>query len=211
MKQDGNYYFYQNDHLGTPQKMTGVNGMVVWSANYSSFGETTVDGSSTITNNLRFPGQYYDEETGLHYNRFRYYVPNIGRYNRPDPIGQFGNLNTYIYASNSPMLNYDELGLFMSSYQCAKRIGKKYENMPVSDKYQHCMAGGEIYRECGPLTAYAASIGKEIKDMFSPGDTSWGDLMATFEGIDCAKNPGQDECGKPLPLEDCCKRKGRKP
>ena len=67
MKVGGQYYFYQNDHLGTPQKLTAVNGAVVWSAKYSSFGEAEVDISSTITNNLRFPGQYFDQETGLHY------------------------------------------------------------------------------------------------------------------------------------------------
>jgi len=65
MKTGGQYYFYQNDHLGTPQKLTAVNGAVVWSAKYSSFGEAEVDPNSTIENNLRFPGQYHDKETGL--------------------------------------------------------------------------------------------------------------------------------------------------
>jgi YD repeat-containing protein len=60
MKVGGQYYFYQNDHLGTPQKLTAVNGAVVWSAKYSSFGEAAVHPSSTIVNNLRFPGQYFD-------------------------------------------------------------------------------------------------------------------------------------------------------
>jgi len=95
MKEGGDYYFYQNDHLGTPQKMAGVNGGAVWSAKYSSFGEATVDGSSNITNNLRFPGQYFDEETGLHYNYHRYYDPMTARYLRTDPL----NIGTFdIYA-----------------------------------------------------------------------------------------------------------------
>ena len=68
MKTGTDYYFYHNDHLGTPQKLTAISGALVWSAKYSSFGEVTVDPTSTITNNLRFPVQYYDEETGLHYN-----------------------------------------------------------------------------------------------------------------------------------------------
>ncbi len=51
------YYFYHNDHLGTPQKLTAVNGAVVWSAVYSSFGEAMVE-IETVENNLRFPGQY---------------------------------------------------------------------------------------------------------------------------------------------------------
>ncbi len=86
IKQGSNYYFYQNDHLGTPQKLTAINGAVGWAAKYSSFGEATVDGSSTVANNLRFPGQYFDQETGLHYNLHRYYNPKTGKYLRVDPL-----------------------------------------------------------------------------------------------------------------------------
>ncbi len=53
-----------NDHLGTPQKMTDASGTVVWAADYKPLGEATIT-VSTITNNLRFPGQYYDVEAGL--------------------------------------------------------------------------------------------------------------------------------------------------
>ena len=77
-------YFYHNDHLATPQKMTDSSGAVVWSADYKPFGEATVT-VSTITNNLRFPGQYYDAETGLNYNYFRDYNPALGRYVEGDP------------------------------------------------------------------------------------------------------------------------------
>ena len=87
LKQGNQYYFYHNDHLGTPQKLTSISGAVAWSATYASFGKATVDASSTITNNLRFPGQYEDEETRLHYNYHRYYDPRTGRYLRADPIG----------------------------------------------------------------------------------------------------------------------------
>ena len=61
--------------------------------------------------NFRLPGQYYDAETGLHYNRFRYYSPDIGRYIRPDPIGQAGGLNLYAYVENDPINRDDPLGL----------------------------------------------------------------------------------------------------
>jgi len=50
-------YYYHNDHLATPQKMTDTSGVVVWYADYKPFGEATVNPSSTITSNLRFPGQ----------------------------------------------------------------------------------------------------------------------------------------------------------
>jgi len=111
MKIGSDYYFYQNDHLGTPQKLTAINGAVVWSAKYSSFGEADFDAASTTTNNLRFPGQYYDQETGLHYNYYRYYDPKIGRYLAPDPIGLVGGINLFIYASNNSLFYIDPHGL----------------------------------------------------------------------------------------------------
>ncbi len=104
-------YYYHNDHLGTPQKMTDSTGIIVWAIDYNPFGETniTVD---TIKNNLRFPGQYYDEETGLHYNMNRYYDPHTGRYMRADPIGLSAGINLYTYAFNNPVNTKDPWGLF---------------------------------------------------------------------------------------------------
>ncbi|MCP4310254.1 MAG: hypothetical protein GY790_03240, partial [Bacteroidetes bacterium] len=107
----GQYSFYHNDHLGTPQKLTAQNGMVAWSAQYSAFGGATVD-TEFITNNLRFPGQYYDAETGLHYNFQRYYDPGIGRYVSVNPIGFASEeANWYGYAHNNPSRYKDAAGL----------------------------------------------------------------------------------------------------
>jgi RHS repeat-associated protein len=111
MKQDNQYYFYHNDHLGTPQKMTSASGATVWSARYKAFGEAEVDPSSTIQNNLRFPGQYYDQETGLHYNYHRHYDPRAGRYTRADPIGVRGGMNYYGYSESDPLNATDPFGL----------------------------------------------------------------------------------------------------
>ena len=71
-------YYYHNDHRGTPQALTNSAGTVVWKATYDPFGQATVT-VSTITNNLRLAGQYFDSETGLHYNWHRYYDPKIGQ------------------------------------------------------------------------------------------------------------------------------------
>ena len=87
--------------------MTDSTGTVVWSAYYKPFGAATVT-VSTITNNLRFPGQYYDVETGLNYNYFRDYNPVIGRYIQTDPIGQKGGLNPFEYVFSNP-LNYIDI------------------------------------------------------------------------------------------------------
>ena len=84
-------YYYHNDHLGTPQKMTNSIGTIVWEADYLPFGKANVDEDPdgdgfNVMNNIRFPGQYYDQETGLHYNWHRDYHPGIGRYIEVDPL-----------------------------------------------------------------------------------------------------------------------------
>jgi len=107
----GEIYYYQNNHLGTPQLMTDESNTVVWEAKYKPFGEAEVHPSSSVENNFRFPGQYYDEETDLHYNYHRYYDPQTGRYLTPDPIGLAGGINLYPYVDNDPINASDPLGL----------------------------------------------------------------------------------------------------
>ncbi len=111
LKTGGQYYFYQNDHLGTPKKMTAANGAIVWSAEYQAFGGLQLASNSTIENPLRFAGQYFDAETGLHYNYFRYYDPSTGRYITSDPIGLAGGLNAYGYVGGNPLSFTDSYGL----------------------------------------------------------------------------------------------------
>ncbi len=103
-------YTYHTDHLGTPQLLTNGTQQVVWSADYEPFGKADIT-TGTVTNNLRFPGQYFDEETGLHYNYFRDYDPTTGRYIQPDPIGTMGGLNLYGYVGQNPLSWTDSLGL----------------------------------------------------------------------------------------------------
>jgi RHS repeat-associated protein len=78
-------YYFHNDRLGTPQVITDETGQVVWKADYDPFGEANVV-VQLIENNFRFPGQYYDQETGLHQNWFRDYAPGLGRYVEADPL-----------------------------------------------------------------------------------------------------------------------------
>ncbi|QVN23349.1 RHS repeat domain-containing protein [Burkholderia pyrrocinia] len=107
--------FYQNDHLGTPQELLDDSGKVVWLARYKAWGGRKEnwwelrDSAEALTP-IRFQGQYYDEETGLHYNRHRYYDPATGRFISKDPIGLQGGLNVYQYAPN-PVEWVDPLGL----------------------------------------------------------------------------------------------------
>lgn len=104
------------DHLNTPREIADTTNKVVWRWNSDAFGTTAAnedpdnDGIK-FTYNLRFPGQYFDQETGLHYNYFRDYDPTTGRYVESDPIGLEGGLNTYLYVKNNPINLVDPSGL----------------------------------------------------------------------------------------------------
>ncbi|MEZ5571552.1 MAG: RHS repeat-associated core domain-containing protein [Halioglobus sp.] len=97
------------DHLGTPTLLTNQSGQVVADIEATPFGETYID-YAEVTYNRRFPGQYKDEETGLHYNYFRDYDPSTGRYIQSDPIGLNGGLNTYAYVGGNPLKYTDPTG-----------------------------------------------------------------------------------------------------
>ncbi|MCR9654168.1 RHS repeat-associated core domain-containing protein [Vibrio parahaemolyticus] len=108
---DGTVYHVHNDHLGTPQALTDETGATVWKASYSPFGKATVT-TEQIKFNLRFPGQYYDAETGLHYNWHRYYDPALGRYLQSDRLGLFDGVDTYGYVHGNPLIRIDPTGEF---------------------------------------------------------------------------------------------------
>lgn len=98
--QNDSIYHYHLDHLGTPKELTDERGRIVWKARYKTYGNLAVKEVDEFENNLRFQGQYYDLETGLHYNRHRYYDPSIGQFISQDPIGLLGGVNNYQYAPN---------------------------------------------------------------------------------------------------------------
>ena len=153
---NSNYGMIHNDHLGTPQKLIDSTGTVVWSADYKPFGEATIT-VSTITNNLRFPGQYFDAETGLLYNYFRDFNPATGRYIEADRMGLRGGINLYRYARGNPLFWIDPWGLV----ECVKdgkvtRVG--WEN-PNDHKqgfgwrvYVTTADGNDIYAHMDPQT-----------------------------------------------------------
>ena len=87
--------------MGTTQVMTDVNGNVRWRATYEVCGKLESEAVWEAENNVRFPGQYHDRSTGLHYNMFRHYRPDLGRYLTPDPIGLAGGINLYGYAGQN--------------------------------------------------------------------------------------------------------------
>lgn len=125
-------YWYQCDQAGVPQELTDADGDIVWAADYRVWGGLYQLRSGTggggrsqhfsrasveIEQPFRLQGQQYDSETGLHYNRFRYYDPVAARFVSQDPIGFQGGLNLYQYAVN-PLGWIDPAGLSPEKKKC---------------------------------------------------------------------------------------------
>jgi RHS repeat-associated protein len=123
------HYAVHTDHLNTPRRLTQSNKQVAWQWAFSAFGDeqptlgknryvdptTTPNAGSTtiadVTFNLRYPGQYFDKESGLSYNYFRSYDAKTGRYTQADPIGLDGGWNRFVYVDGNPLLFIDPEGL----------------------------------------------------------------------------------------------------
>jgi RHS repeat-associated protein len=101
--------FLHSDRLGTPRIGTNSTGAKVWEWQARGFGADVPVGSLAV--NLRYPGQYFDVETGLHHNRYRTYSPASGRYLQSDPIGLGGGNNTFGYVAGNPLIGVDPRGL----------------------------------------------------------------------------------------------------
>ncbi len=108
-EEGGRWWYAATDHLGTPTELFDDAGGVVWSDRLDLFGGSSSD---TADCPWRWPGQYADAETGLCYNRFRYYDPGAGRYISPDPARLAGGFEPYSYAAD-PLLWADPFGLII--------------------------------------------------------------------------------------------------
>ncbi len=218
-----------NDHLGTPQKMTDSSGTVVWAADYKPFGEATIT-VSTITNNLRFPGQYIDAETGLNYNSYRDYNPVIGRYIEADPFGLDGGQNhLFVYTSNNPLGLVDPNGYFgyknpkvppaqgfllallnciESKYGSSFTVNSTTDSHPPGDPHTKGRAADIAYpNDPGKFLCAASLCGATmaIDEMIHPSPKSTGPHIHVQIG--CGKGaPGTCWRGD-LPEPDKCKKK----
>ncbi|WP_208353054.1 RHS repeat domain-containing protein [Pseudaestuariivita rosea] len=126
----GQVYFVRTDHIGRPVFATDTSGTKVWEASYLPFGGIEVTTGTPI--NLRFPGQWYQSESGLHQNWMRDYDPTTGRYIQADPLGLVDGASVYGYALQNPGRYVDPRG-----ERCFERRGRD----------------GNVYIECiGPQT-----------------------------------------------------------
>ena len=139
---EGQVYYIHPDHLGTPRAITkATDNAVVWKwENSDPFGANAPNEDPTNTGgafkyNLRFPGQYYDQETGTHYNYFRDYDPTTGRYVQSDPIGLRGGISTYGYTFGNPASLSDPFGLLVMRINSTRESlhyqpNRAYQNRP---------------------------------------------------------------------------------
>jgi RHS repeat-associated protein len=187
------------DQLNTPRLATNSSGTVVWRWDSDAFGvgdaDLDPDLDSTETNvRLRFPGQYYDEETGSHYNYFRDYDAIIGRYVQSDPIGLAGGLNTYVYGNANPLRYTDPYGLwtwpsprdvvnywgetfggtldffqgYVDQWRATNTVGRAHNGWANQDVYFHCRANCESAKRgpAGDAIAQCLSNARENWDEF---------------------------------------------
>ncbi|KYG04963.1 hypothetical protein BE21_43675 [Sorangium cellulosum] len=135
-RQDRGWFYYVTDDAGAPELLVDPNGGVAATLGRTSWGRQEHTPGARASTPFRFRGQYADEETGLSYNRYRYYDPETGRYLSPDPVGLLGGLDPFGYADGCPTSAVDPDGLMYSVIR--DRSGR-----PVTDG-ENLGAGGGV-------------------------------------------------------------------
>ncbi|MDF0848007.1 RHS repeat protein, partial [Escherichia coli] len=177
-------HLYHCDHRGLPLALISEDGNTAWSAEYDEWGnQLNEENPHHLHQPYRLPGQQYDKESGLYYNRNRYYDPLQGRYITQDPIGLEGGWSLYAYPLN-PVNGIDPLGLSPADVALIRRkdqlnhqrawdiLSDTYEdmkrlNLGGTDQFFHCMAFCRVSKlnDAG-VSRSAKGLGyeKEIRD-----------------------------------------------
>lgn len=169
--------YYLCDHLGTPNALINQRGDIAWAAQLDAWGQVVKEyNPHNLYQPIRLPGQHQDQDTGLYYNRYRYYEPRLGRYINQDPIGVLGGLNLYRYTDAKPLNKIDPIGLFdfkyygnwcgpgwtgghWHSYEKVNKIG--YYKPPVSLLDAACEKHDKCYADCRDLHPCSLSSREE--------------------------------------------------
>lgn len=181
--EDGEIYAVHANHLGAPILVTDEDGLPVWRATYSPFGQAIVNSDPDKNDeafyfNVRLPGQYEDLETRLYYNYYRYYEPISGRYLSSDPLGLSAGSNTYAYVKNDPVHYNDPLGLLLFAFD---GTGNEAQSGPSASNVVH-------FRN-----AYTGDSGEMATGNTSPHENAYYITGAgTFDPTSNYNPPGPD-------------------
>ncbi|QCD58764.1 putative T7SS-secreted protein [Streptomyces hawaiiensis] len=171
---DRRFFAIATDLVGTPTELIGQDGDIAWRTRATLWGTTAWSSSSTAYTPLRFPGQYYDPETGLHYNLFRHYDPGTARYLTLDPLGLTPAPNPATYVHN-PHTWSDPLGL--SPYPRGEK-GNPFENRADAEEAAYELAGVRYGEE--PIAEWVVTGDKQLKHapdyVYSPDPAHWGNF-----------------------------------
>jgi len=183
--------FYHCDHLGMPIALTDRQGQIAWAAKHDPWGNTQEEfNPHGIEQPIRLPGQHLDRETGLYYNRYRYYDSKIGAYINQDPIGLRGGLNLLKY-SDTPLLEIDPYGLQAAGPAASTKTGGTF-GLGIEANKSRAYADGTHYvgEDTGHTYAYVKDEKDNIVCVYSvgPAKTITDDQLKqfAFSGI-----PGQ--------------------
>jgi RHS repeat-associated protein len=172
-------HYFHCDHLGTPLALTNQLGQIDWVGKYDPWGNIEEEfNPQGIEQNIRLPGQYHDRETGLYYNRHRYYDSNVGSYINQDPIGLMGGFNFYLYVENQPIRYLDPKGL------CTVKHFIKKADTPKGAS--SCSYDGKNF---------AAPPGTNFSDVYKAGNTAAAALEISPVAFAIIANEAIGQCG----------------
>ncbi len=181
--QSPDIYWFHNQPNGTPERLTDVEGRVRWEGRNSAWGKLAHESTPLPTGyhqNLRMQGQYLDRETGLHYNLFRYYDPDCGRFTQHDPIGLAGGINLYQFAPNA-LGKIDPLGLKQN--EVIRYMGK---TEAINVAAERGGKGGLIPHHKG---AKAVWVNHDSRPGFNPSDEKYRAVITVNdEGVEMLNN-----------------------
>jgi RHS repeat-associated protein len=155
--------FVIGDGLGTPRAVVNAAGTTIWSWAYAGnpFGEQQPTSMTGYVLNLRYPGQYYDAESGTNYNLNRTYEPAIGRYLQSDPIGLDGGISTYVYGLNNLLAYTDPLGLCPGDPQDSGEEGRSEFCQMIHKPNESWLARKLLNWGCKKVAATACDVSKD--------------------------------------------------
>jgi RHS repeat-associated protein len=175
-------YHFHTDLVGTPLEVTDDAGELAWAGKYTAWGKVERGEDAALMGRieqpLRYPGQYADKGTGLHYNTFRYYDPDVGRYISQDPIGLLGGHNLYSYVANSTAW-FDPLGLSgtdasgrplsSSNYSVWNRVDLPAEQLSLGRPQHFKYANEQLNSILQKNPDLASALGDDVVQHVQPG------------------------------------------